>query len=177
MTAIRNRIFAMGVLLWLPACGWSAEAADPCAQFTGNVERERALFAGAAQALGAGAEVALAPAMTPGRLYQLTLLPQAQVHFAVPPEKQRPAPDPHAGLVSLSLEHAGRYRIALDQPVWVDVINSGVAVKSADFQGQKGCSAPHKIVEFSLPAHAPLLLQFSAGGEHVRVSITAAAAP
>jgi hypothetical protein len=59
------------------------------------------------------------------------------------------------------------YRIALDQPLWVDVIANGTVVQAKDFQGRPGCNAPHKIVEFLLPAASPITLQFS--GSAVRV--------
>jgi hypothetical protein len=53
------------------------------------------------------------------------------------------------------------YRFALDQPAWVDVVAGAVVLRSRDFQGRQGCNAPHKVVEFALPA-GPLLLEFSA---------------
>ena len=70
---------------------------------------------------------------------------------------------------------AGLYRIALDQPIWVDVVAEGTPVRSRDFQGRSGCSAPHKIVEFVLPAKVALTIQLSSGsGPTVRVAVLAA---
>jgi hypothetical protein len=115
------------------AAGASAvERADPCAAFSWDVTRERAL------------------------------LPHPQVHFAATPGKSR-STEGHAGLATLSLPTAGLYRIALDQPFWVDIVAQGAPIASRDFQGRPGCRAPHKIVEFELPAATPLTLQFSAG--------------
>jgi hypothetical protein len=175
---VPNRLARPFVLLalWLPALCAAADAADPCTQFSWDVHRERALFASSPQALATGTEAAQAPPLAPERLYELALHPQASVQFASPPEKQRPAAAPQAGLASLTLESAGRYRIALDQPLWVEVLNGGSPIRSADFQGRPGCTAPHKIVEFELPAHQRLVLQFSGGNsERLRVTVTRAA--
>ena len=78
-----------------------------------------------------------------------------------------------AGLVRLTVETAGVYRISLDQPLWVDVIANGTVVPAKDFQGRSGCNAPHKIVEFQLPAASPITLQFSGSNVPV-VKATAA---
>jgi hypothetical protein len=163
--------------LSLPSAVLAADAADACAGFTWSVQHERLLFGGSAQPLAAGADAAGAPAVVPDRLYQLRLQPQDSVHYAVPPERQHPVPGPHGGLVAVTVEQPGRYWIALDQSAWVDVISGNGAIRSGNFQGQAGCNAPHKIVEFTLPAQARLLLQFSGAGEQLRVTITRAAGP
>jgi hypothetical protein len=103
-----------------------------------------------------------APAMSPERLYELALVPLSQVHFAATPGRKR-STEGHAGLATLSLPSAGLYRIALDLPFWVDVIDHGTPIPSRDFEGRPGCHAPHKVVEFELPASTSLTLQFSAG--------------
>jgi hypothetical protein len=65
------------------------------------------------------------------------------------------------------------YRISLDQPLWVDVIADGAMVPAKDFQGRRGCNAPHKVVEFLLPARVPITLQFSGGNAStVKVTVT-----
>jgi hypothetical protein len=65
------------------------------------------------------------------------------------------------------------YRVSLEQPLWVDVIANGTLVPAKDFQGRPGCNAPHKIVEFTLPAQVPITLQFSSGGvSTVKVTVT-----
>lgn len=138
-------------------------SADPCAGFSWDVTHERALFREASpQKIAAGASAADAPAISPDRLYELALIPYPEVRFAATPAKKRSA-DGRAGLATLSLATAGVYRIALDQPFWVDVIAQGAAIPSRDFQGRAGCHAPHKVVEFVLPAATPLTLQFSSG--------------
>jgi hypothetical protein len=151
--------------------------ADPCAAFSWDVTRERALFGEVPQKLAAGASLAHAPALTPSRLYELALVPRSQVQFAATPGRSRSTAG-QAGLATLSVSGAGLYRIALDQSFWVDVIARGTAIPSRDFQGRPGCHAPHKVVEFELPAATPLTLQFSDGDAAVlRVAVVEAPPP
>jgi hypothetical protein len=175
---LKRRAYPL-LLLLPPALGAAAPPLDdPCAQFSWDVRHERALFASAPHSLSSGSAAGEAPALKAEQLYELVLHPQADVHFALAPERVRPMADPHAGLASLTLDTAGRYRIALDQPLWVDVLSSGAALRAEDFQGRPGCTAPHKIVEFTLPAHQLLLLQFSGGSAaRLRLTVTHAPAP
>jgi hypothetical protein len=155
----------------------ASEPTDPCAGFSWDVRRERALFSEAPQKLAAGASAADAPAITLDRLYELALVSYSGVHFAATPGKSG-STEGHAGLATLSLASAGVYRVALDAPVWVDVIAHGTAITSRDFQGRHGCHAPHKVVEFELPAGTPLTLQLSAAkAATVRIAVLRAPPP
>jgi hypothetical protein len=149
-------------------------AEDPCAAFTWDVTHERTLFRQEAQNLPAGNAAAAAPDLATDRLYQLQLRAQTEVAFATQPDKKPPDEGKtYAGLASLTVATAGVYRIALDQAFWVDVIADDSLVQARDFQGRPGCNAPHKIVEFLLPAGKPITLQFSGGRvSTVRVSVT-----
>jgi hypothetical protein len=159
-------------LLALFLGGMVARADDPCAAFTWDVGRERALFASEPEILAAGTAVA-SPSLAPDRLYQLRLSDQPEVAFAVPPGKSRPTDGAYAGLANVTVDVAGVYRISLDQPSWLDVVVSGALIRSKDFQGRPDCNAPHKIVEFVLPAGTPLTLQFSgAASPAVKVTVT-----
>jgi hypothetical protein len=147
---------------------------DPCAKFSWNVEHERALFAAAPQAIAAGHDAASAPRLEPDRLYQLQLAAAGQVMLALPPGK-KPGDASYAGLARLSLQQPGSYRVSVDQSVWIDIVADGKMIDSADFQGRPGCLAPHKMVQYSLPAGRELLLQLSgAPSAGVRLTITAA---
>jgi hypothetical protein len=63
-------------------------------------------------------------------------------------------------LAHLHVPRAGTYRIALDQPGWIDVVGEHGVIPSSDFAGGTACNAPHKLVQFELPA-GELLLQLS----------------
>ena len=149
-------------LLALLLAALPARADDPCASFSWDVHHERELFSKEPVDIASGKTVADAPALTPDRLYELELRARPEVGFAAPPSRTWPTAATYAGLVRLTVETAGVYRIALDQSAWVDVLANGTVLQNRDFQGRPGCSAPHKIVEFVLPAGTPLILEFSA---------------
>jgi hypothetical protein len=170
-----SHIDALRSLTFLCLCVVTSavRAADPCAGFAWDVDHERTLFATEAKALPAGTAVASSPALSVDRLYQLQMSSQSEVTFAAPPGKKMLIDGAHAGLAILTVEKSGVYRISLDQSFWLDVVANGALVGSKDFQGRAGCSAPHKIVEFVLPAGAPLTLQFSgATSQTLRVTVT-----
>jgi len=155
----------------------SPPADDPCAAFTWDIRHERTLFAHEARQLAAANAAAASPTLTTDRLYQLQLKAQPEITFITRPGKKVPNEgETYAGLASLSVETAGVYRIALDQPLWVDVIANDSLVQAKDFQGHPGCKAPHKIVEFLLPARIPITLQFS-GGRVPTVKLTVTRSP
>lgn len=171
-----TRVSALALLLALGFAGAAkpAHAEDGCIDFKWDVSRERALFAGPPAALRSAKESTSAPAIVPNRLYQLRLAPQDQVTFVVNPARKAPAAGAFGGLARLKIAAAGAYRIAIDLPVWIDVVSSGGLVSAKDFEGQPNCSAPHKIVEFDLSGEQPFILQFSGGtSENILLTVTA----
>ncbi|HLY51408.1 MAG TPA: hypothetical protein VKQ31_00230 [Steroidobacteraceae bacterium] len=146
---------------WLGLAGW-ARAQDPCAAFSWDVHHEKELFSKQPIDLASGKAVADAPVLSADRLYELELRAQPEVSFAAPPSRTRPGEARYAGLARFSVETAGVYRFALDQAAWIDVIAGGVVQHVRGFQVRPGCGTPHKIVEFTLPAGKPLLLELSA---------------
>jgi hypothetical protein len=153
--------------------GPSLAQGDPCAAFSWNVSHERELFARSAAAATAGETTASAPQLVPERLYDVQLKPLAQIQFAAAPGKARGGNGPNAGLARFKVPQAGTWRIALDQPAWIDVVADGQAIASSDYQGRAGCHAPHKIVQFALPSNTQLLIQLSGTPEtQVRLTIT-----
>ncbi|MDT7812418.1 MAG: hypothetical protein QOJ42_2334 [Acidobacteriaceae bacterium] len=66
--------------------------------------------------------------------------------------------------------------VALPLPFWIDVVADGKFVVTKDFQGQQGCAAPRKIVEYELTAAQPLVLQVS-GSTAVAVRLTVTQSP
>jgi hypothetical protein len=163
-------------ILLIAAFGVSgnAFADEACVDFKWDVTQERGLFAGTATPLSAGADPKSAPVMQLNRLYALKLMPQDQVTFAVTPGKKTPSAGSNAGVFTFKLPMSGSYRVAIDMPFWIDVVSNGALVAAKDFQGQHGCSAPHKIVEFDLVGTRPFFLQLSnAAADSVRLTITA----
>jgi hypothetical protein len=70
---------------------------------------------------------------------------------------------------------AGRYRITLDAPMWIDVIDADQPIQSTAFQRQRPCTLIHKSVEWSLPADVDLIVQITGAGarEHAKLAVTA----
>jgi hypothetical protein len=171
----------LAALLTVTLCAASvmpadALAADPaCAGFSWNVSRERALFAGTATSLPAGADSGSAPPLTPGRLYALRLQPAAKVSFVTAPGKRTPIDGGYAGLAALRIPAPGIYRIAVNAPLWIDVVADGGLMSVKDFQGAHDCDAPRKILEFEFRVPRQVMLQFSSATDgEVRIAITAA---
>jgi hypothetical protein len=163
------------LILWCASMAGAGQVhADACIDFKWDVQRERALFATAPIAVSAGSDLKSAPALTPGHLYRVTLMPQNSVRFAAAPARAG-GDEAYAGLALLKLPADANYRVSLDLPVWIDVVSNGALVEAKDFQGQHDCNAPHKIVEFELKAAKPLVLQLSrSSAGAVLVTITAA---
>jgi hypothetical protein len=160
-------------LVTSPLAPTHARADDPCAAFSWDVRHERDLFSKQPVDIASGRAFADAPALTPDRLYELELRAQPEVTFAAPPSRTWSEEATYAGLARLTVDTAGIYRFALDQPAWVDVVANGTVLQSRDAQGRVGCSAPYKIVEFALPAGKTLVLEFSASvTPSIRVTVS-----
>jgi hypothetical protein len=167
--AVSSIVLATAFCAALPAL-----ADDACVDFKWDVTQERALFAGSATPLAAAADPKSAPVLLLNHLYELKLSKQEQVSFAVTPGKKSPRDGSHGGLVGFKIPASGSYRVAIDMPFWIDVVSDGALVAATDFQGQHGCSSPHKIVQFDLLGTRPFFLQLSnAAPESVRLTITA----
>jgi len=176
--ALRCGGLLVALCLLLPGAVRASDAGDPCAGFSWDVRHERTLFGAKPRSLAAGKAGTSAPALTPDRLYELELSALPQVTFVISPGRQPKSPTAYGGLATLTVAQAGVYRISMDRPFWVDVLANGTAIRSRDFQGRPGCNAPHKVVEFVLPAAQRLTLQFSGdAASTVRVAVTRAPQP
>lgn len=176
----RTRVIA-ALLLVLP-CALGAEQPPTgdaaCNGFKWDVSRERALFATPPLPLAAAVGGEKAPAVRPERLYRLQLVPSAHISFPVTPGKT-PSEGSYGGVLRLMLPSPGLYRIAVDEPLWVDVAVRDRLVPPTDYEGQHSCNAPRKVVEFDLEGTQSGLLQLSgsaqAGVGLVIVGVRAAA--
>ena len=168
-----NAVISIFLVVVLGAPG-KTFADEACVDFKWDVTQERGLFAGNAAPLASGADAKSAPVMLLNRLYALKLMPQDHVAFAATPGKKTPSAGSNAGVFTFKLPMSGSYRVAVDMPFWIDVVSNGALVAAKDFQGQHGCNAPHKIVEFELAGTRPFFLQLSnAAADSVRLTITA----
>jgi len=157
----RGKFFAILLALVLKGAAQPALADEACVDFKWDVSKERALFAETPVALTAGKDPMSAPVVVPNRLYRLKLTPQDRVTFSVDTARKTAGAPVYAGLATLKTPPAGSYRIAVDLPLWIDVVSNGALMQPTDFQGQHSCSAPHKIVVFELAGAQPFVLQFS----------------
>jgi hypothetical protein len=165
---------AMFLLISMLAAAPAARADPGCTDFKWDATKERALFSGTADSISAGTDLKSAPTVVPNRLYQLQLMSLERVNFALTPGKKYHADGEKGGIATLRIPAGGSYRIALDLPVWIDVVADGSLIPARDFQGQHDCTAPHKIVEFDLAGDLPLVLQVSGStSDSVRLTVTA----
>lgn len=155
----------LGGVLAVPAAGADgpALAADPCGNFRWDMRREVGLFAAATtpRPRNAGRSPRDAPRLAPARLHTLNLQPRAAVRFLVPPAKDKAEPGAFGGLARIRVPADGIYRLALDVPFWVDLLDGDVQKIPLAFGGSPGCERPHKVLVFSLEQGRDYLLQLS----------------
>ncbi|HXI76038.1 MAG TPA: hypothetical protein VNH21_02820 [Steroidobacteraceae bacterium] len=176
MLPARHRGLSILLALLVGGAAVPAVADNDCVDFKWDVSKERALFGQAPVELTAGNDSKSAPGIVPNRLYKLRLAVQDHVVFSVPPGRKMMGTPAFAGLAALRIEAPGSYRVAIDLPLWIDVVSNGNLVQPTDYQGQHACSAPHKIVVFDLGSQ-PVILQFSnAFQDDVLLTVTAAPA-
>jgi hypothetical protein len=133
-----------------------------CDTFTWNLSREFAALKTPAKLLAASADPKVNPVrLVEGQHVAVTLVPQNSVSFAAAPGRERRSEHPTGGLLFFKSGQAGRYRIALSSRHWVDVLDGGKIIESRSHEGRNGCTLPHKVVEFELPANRDLVLQLS----------------
>lgn len=90
-----------------------------------------------------------ASALAIGSAANLELKPATGVTFK--PALARPAKDgTFGGYFPLTVSKAGRYRVALSRGAWIDLVQKGVRLKSADHSHGPACSGIAKIVAFDL---------------------------
>ncbi len=158
--------------LLLGATGPSRADTDPCGGYKWDVSSERALFATPAKAAVAGKSVATAAPAAPNQLYAVMLLPLSEVSFPAAPGRTPPSGS-FAGILALTVPAFGKYRIAVDVPLWIDVVGGATVAPVLDYEGQHDCSAPRKVVVFDLEGRKDWALQLSAADRvTVRLTVT-----
>jgi hypothetical protein len=152
----------------------TSAAADSCDAFTWNVAHERSLFASSPNRLSAGKDASSAPPAIIDRLYELLLSPDTEVHLPVTPGRKSGGQATSAGVVRLQVVRPGLYRVSLSEGDWIEIVHEGAPLPSGDHEGQHGCSAPRKVVQFQLPAGEVLMQLSGAMSASVRLTITSA---
>jgi molybdate transport system substrate-binding protein len=133
-----------------------------CSGFAFDVSREMALLRAKPRAVAAGTSNTKAAALDVNQSYRVALAAQAQVTFAVAPEKAPSQANPRAGMLRLTpLAGASTLRVSLDQPAWIDLVSEGRVLESTRHTGSRDCPPLHKNVEFTVKPGVPLLLQLS----------------
>lgn len=97
-----------------------------------------------------------------GQALHLALQPQNTLKFLLQPGKPE-GRGAYAGLISLTIEKAGTYRVALGTAAWIDMVDdkSQSVISIAHTHGP-ACSGIHKMVDFALqPGHFTLQLSAS----------------
>ncbi len=158
--------------------GGTALAADACRDYKWDISEEVRLFASNPTTLAVAATVEKAPVIKTDTLYALTLQPQEAVRYPVAPSKKMLPDGSFGGLMKFSVARAGNYRVAIDAGFWLDVVHAGKSLAAQDFNGQRACVGPRKIVVYELPAGVELTLQIAQSTENTaRLTVTPVAAP
>jgi len=101
------------------------------------------------------------------------LHPMTGVEYAIVPERPGEA-DGHGGMFVFDVPDAGRYRVAVGTPAWVDVVEDGRMIASAGHSRGADCSDVHKVVIFALQPGRHLLQVSGNAGATTILLITAA---
>ena len=103
----------------------------------------------------------------------VALVPFADAKLPAPPERAPKSPDTFAGFFEAKAPaQAGSYNITLSAEGWIDVEQSGHAVKSTAFSGALGCEGIRKSVKFDLAA-APFTVELSSvKADSIRIVIS-----
>ncbi len=138
-------------------------AALECRKGDWDFGPELGLFQGEPRRLATAKSVGAAvPALSTSVLWELRLVSKPEVSLTVAPGRKPPPEAAFAGIARFRVPTAGRYRVTVDGPFWIDVLRNGQALAPLDFMGHLDCPPIHKAVEYELPAGEPLTLQLTA---------------
>lgn len=93
---------------------------------------------------------------------RVTLLPTPFISYRLAPERPG-TPASSGGLLAIDVGQAGRYRVALGEAAWIDMVRDGRMVASAAHGHGPACSGIRKMVDFDL-APGRHLLQIAGSG-------------
>jgi hypothetical protein len=142
-----------------------------CESFKWPLDKERAAFDDAAlEKVASGA----ARGALKEQAFALALVPVVDVAYTLPPAKKKKDAGAAAfgGMLAFAApEKPGIYQVTLSGEGWIDLVQNGAALDSADHSGAKNCPGLRKSVRFNVGA-APVALQVSGvPGDSIKVAI------
>ncbi len=158
--------------IFILAIAWSATQAmsqsrpmdqmhGGCDRYAVDLKSETHLMAGTPSVVTAAFAASEAPKVPVSQALDVALLPQASVHFALPPAQNHAEPNIRAGLLSLGVLPEGDWRVSADHFVWIDMVGASHLLASPGFEMQTRCAIIFKTVVFRVPAAMPVYLQLS----------------
>lgn len=142
-----------------------------CEDFKWPLAKERAAFDDASleKVVSGGARGPLKE-----QAFELALIPAVDVAYSLAPaiKKKDAGAAQFGGILRFAApEKPGVYQVTLSGEGWIDLVQNGIALQSADHSGAKNCPGLRKSVRFNVGA-APLALQISgAQADTIKVAI------
>jgi len=179
----RTKSLRSGALIWVLALEVAltfsefASAAEPtregCKGFEFDLSSELALFDGNAQSIAASSALDdKSASIESGKLYAVTLVPEASLRFVLPPGRESRVAPAFAGLLKIAPVYATTILVTLNEGAWIELID-GKAIKSNRHTGSRDCSLLRKSVEFTVKPGTGLTLQISGSSrKEIRVGVT-----
>ncbi len=115
-----------------------------------------------------------APTIVVGKPAEVALHPAAHLKLPAPPAKAAAA-DSHGGLIAFTMPRAGKVRVALSAPAWIELVSGGKPVASIGHGHGPRCLGLRKIVDFDLPAGRHLIQLSGSPDTSVRLMVVPAA--
>ena len=172
---------AMMLTMGLIIAGWMAALAPAAAAQAGTAQPctpppQPSALAGWQRGgpVTAGMTAADPALLTIGRGVTATLAATNTIRFVRPPAKPGAA-DRFAGLFTVTVAHAGRYRVALGGGAWIDMVQGDRLLSSVAHAHGPACSPIRKMVDFDL-APGRYLIQI-AGSKTRELPLMVAAVP
>ncbi len=152
-----KRYCAIAAIVFAPAAAAAAEHKDDspppgCTAWNTGLAPEWMPWAAEARAAQAAASPAglTAASVTVARKFAVTLLPAKSVHMVVESPDIDPPKDAHGGMLALEVPADGYYWIAVDNGLWIDVVQAGVIQMSSAHGPGPHCADVGKTVQFML---------------------------
>jgi hypothetical protein len=96
--------------------------------------------------VAAGIKAGGGASVTPGQALLVALHPASLVTLAPVPKEN----GGHAGTLTLTVQEAGNYRVALGGRAWVDLVGTGRALSSSAHGHGPKCTGIRKMVDYTL---------------------------